>query len=78
MSEQINPIVSEEDMGADGKLRKWSTGRKAKWIIWIVIILAVVLGFWHQHYMRSDSQIDRKSTRLNSSHANESRMPSSA
>jgi len=31
MSEQINPIVSEEDMGADGKLRKWSTGRKVKW-----------------------------------------------
>lgn len=57
MSEQINPIVSEEDMGADGKLRKWSTGRKVKWIIWIVIILAVALGFWHQHYMRSDSQI---------------------
>ena len=57
MSEQINPIVSEKDMGADGKLRKWSTGRKAKWIIWIVIILAVALGFWHQHYMRSDSQI---------------------
>ena len=41
MSEQINPIVSEKDMGADGKLRKWSTGRKAKWIIWIVVILAV-------------------------------------
>lgn len=40
MSEQINPIVSEKDMGADGKLRKWSTGRKAKWIIWIVVILA--------------------------------------
>ena len=39
MSEQINPIVSEKDMGADGKLRKWSTGRKAKWIIWIVVIL---------------------------------------
>ncbi|RGF49710.1 hypothetical protein DW015_02120 [Ruminococcus sp. AF37-20] len=57
MSEHINPIVSEEDMGADGKLRKWSTGRKAKWIIWIVIILAAALGFWHQHYMRSDSQI---------------------
>lgn len=55
MSEQINPIVSEKDMGADGKLRKWSTGRKVKWIIWIVIILAVALGFWHQHYMRSDS-----------------------
>ena len=33
MSEQINPIVSEKDMGADGKLRKWSTGRKVKWII---------------------------------------------
>ena len=57
MSEQINPIVSEKDMGADGKLRKWSTGRKAKWIIWIVVILAAALGFWHQHYMRSDSQI---------------------
>lgn len=57
MSEQINPIVSEKDMGADGKLRKWSTGRKVKWIIWIVVILAVALGFWHQHYMRSDSQI---------------------
>lgn len=57
MSDQINPIVSEKDMGADGKLRKWSTGRKAKWIIWIVVILAVALGFWHQHYMRSDSQI---------------------
>ena len=57
MSEQINPIVSDDDMGADGKLRKWSTGRKVKWIIWIVIILAVALGFWHQHYMRSDSQI---------------------
>ena len=57
MSEHINPIVSEEDMGADGKLRKWSTGRKAKWIIWIVVIIAVALGFWHQHYMRSDSQI---------------------
>ena len=47
MSEQINPIVSEKDMGADGKLRKWSTGRKAKWIIWIVVILAAALGFWH-------------------------------
>lgn len=35
MSEQINPIVSEKDMGADGKLRKWSTGRKAKWIIFL-------------------------------------------
>lgn len=57
MSEQINPIVSEEDVGADGKLHKWSTGRKVKWIIWIVIILAVALGFWHQYYMRSDSQI---------------------
>lgn len=57
MSEQINPIVSEKDMGADGKLRKWSTGRKVKWIICIVVILAVALGFWHQHYMRSDSQI---------------------
>lgn len=45
MSEQINPVVSEEDMGADGKLRKWPTGRKVKWIIWIVIILAVALGF---------------------------------
>ena len=33
MSEQINPIVNEEDISADGKLRKWSTGRKAKWII---------------------------------------------
>ena len=55
MSEQINPIVSEKDMGADGKLRKWSTGRKAKWIIWIVVILAAALGFWNQHYMRSDS-----------------------
>ena len=43
MSEQINPIVSEKDMGADGKLRKWSTGRKAKWIIWIVVILAAAL-----------------------------------
>lgn len=40
MSEQINPIVSEKDMGTDGKLRKWSTGRKVKWIIWIVVILA--------------------------------------
>ena len=57
MSEHINPIVSKKDVGADGKLHKWSTGRKVKWIIWIVIILAVALGFWHQYYMRSDSQI---------------------
>lgn len=57
MSKQINPVINEEDIGTDGKLRKWSTGRKVKWIIWIVIILAVALGFWHQHYMRSDSQI---------------------
>ena len=57
MSEQINPIVSDEDINSDGKLRKWSTGRKVKWIIWIVIIIAVALGFWHQYYMRSDSSI---------------------
>ena len=42
MSEQINPIVSEKDMGADGKLRKWSTGRKAKWIIWIVVGISTI------------------------------------
>lgn len=57
MSEQINPVINEEDMGTDGKLRKWSTGRKVKWIIWIVIIIAVGLGFWHQYYMRSESTI---------------------
>ena len=57
MSEQINPVINEEDIDTDGKLRKWSTGRKVKWIIWIVIIIAVVLGFWHQYYMRSESTI---------------------
>mgnify|MGYP000844533742 FL=1 len=57
MSEQINPVINEEDIGTDGKLRKWSTGRKVKWIIWIVIIIAVGLGFWHQYYMRSESTI---------------------
>ena len=32
----------------------------------------------HVYPVQSEEQADRKSTRLNSSHANESRMPSSA
>lgn len=57
MSEEVNPVVHDDDIDESGKLRKWSTGRKIKWIIWIVIIIAVALGFWHQHYMRSDNAI---------------------
>ena len=39
--------------------------------------LAAVTGL-ARYYHRSPDQIDRKSTRLNSSHSDRSRMPSSA
>ena len=39
---------------------------------------AVVRQWCRQHPMASQSDVDRKSTRLNSSHIQKSRMPSSA
>ena len=46
-------------------------------------IAEIAAPIWHETYdcingVASTDYIDRKSTRLNSSHANESRMPSSA
>ena len=43
-------------------------------------LVATVTIYIHQHYRNPDLTVtkDRKSTRLNSSHSGESRMPSSA
>ena len=41
-------------------------------------ISAIPFGFNHEFFSREDSSLDRKSTRLNSSHTDISRMPSSA
>ena len=39
---------------------------------------SVTSDVWHQDLIFRKEEIDRKSTRLNSSHPNPSRMPSSA
>ena len=45
-------------------------------VIWVVIMVVMFPALWI--IMASFSKGDRKSTRLNSSHMSESRMPSSA
>ena len=61
-------------MGTNEK--KMTTGSPGKLIITFAIPL--MLGNILQQFYTMADTIDRKSTRLNSSHANESRMPSSA
>ena len=46
--------------------------------IWIVTALVLVIFAGFSTTLKSDGLADRKSTRLNSSHVSESRMPSSA
>ena len=52
------------------------------WICVIIGVLVFAVMFWsmfaHRRSKRLQSAQDRKSTRLNSSHMSESRMPSSA
>ena len=46
---------------------------------WDVNLRAMIMNIYHKRYTKDELKIiDRKSTRLNSSHVSESRMPSSA
>lgn len=62
MNEQTASVIPDEENSNLHPTKKcshrpWTTGRKLKLIIWLIIIIAVALGFWHQHYVRSDEYI---------------------
>ena len=46
------------------------------WIFWATIAFSI--GYWVYYELGPGPSVDRKSTRLNSSHSGKSRMPSSA
>ena len=56
---------------AERGMQRLFTWNRAHWIGMVVLIAVLLLLQW-------SSSIDRKSTRLNSSHITRSRMPSSA
>ena len=65
--------VKEEDIPKYGKAVGTGT-----LIIGISLVLGFIVSFWSEETMGFIILPDRKSTRLNSSHTDSSRMPSSA
>ena len=65
-------IGEKTDTGA-GKFEKWLN--KKNTLVFISLLMALLLFFYVDNQA---STVDRKSTRLNSSHTDSSRMPSSA